>query len=241
MIVVAIIAIIAAIAIPGLLRARISANEGSSSAGLRSLASAQVTFAKNNSVDQDEDGTGEFGVFNEMAGITNRRGIAGGPVERPRLTTTDISVAFAATANSYSSKSGYYWQIFLPGDVGNIVSDNGTQLLSPLDTTAPAEDAAIQQQENRWIAYTWPATYRSSGIRCFVCDQGGDVFASANTDNNNAGYFFGDNVANRPTFDTAMDITVVAPDETDWQILHIKDNDPGNIVDPNHTWLPTGS
>ena len=57
-IIIIIILLILAIVIPGLLRARISANEGSARAGLRSLASAQVCFQKANCVDQDNDGFG---------------------------------------------------------------------------------------------------------------------------------------------------------------------------------------
>ena len=51
MIVVAIIAIIASIAIPSLIRSRIAANERSAAAGLRTLVSAQATWR---STDVDE-------------------------------------------------------------------------------------------------------------------------------------------------------------------------------------------
>src|ERR1035438_808390 len=45
LIVVAIILIIAAIAIPNLLRARIAANESSAAASIRTLATAQITYS----------------------------------------------------------------------------------------------------------------------------------------------------------------------------------------------------
>ncbi len=45
LLVIAIIAIIAAIAIPGLMRARASANEGSAIASVRTISSAQATYA----------------------------------------------------------------------------------------------------------------------------------------------------------------------------------------------------
>ena len=45
LIVIAIIAVIAALAIPGLLRARISGNEASAIGSLRAISSAQSTFA----------------------------------------------------------------------------------------------------------------------------------------------------------------------------------------------------
>jgi prepilin-type N-terminal cleavage/methylation domain-containing protein len=63
MIVVAIIAIIAAIAIPNLLRARLASNESSAIGALRTLSSAQSTFQSSAGVDADGDGTGEFGTM----------------------------------------------------------------------------------------------------------------------------------------------------------------------------------
>ncbi|GAB4330369.1 MAG: hypothetical protein Kow0099_00910 [Candidatus Abyssubacteria bacterium] len=61
MIVVAIIAIIAAIAIPNLLRARLASNETSAIGSLRTIASAQSTFQSAVGTDADTDGTGEYG------------------------------------------------------------------------------------------------------------------------------------------------------------------------------------
>lgn len=60
MIVVAIIAIIAAIAIPNLLRARLASNESAAIGAMRTLASAQSTFQSSVGQDADTDGTGEF-------------------------------------------------------------------------------------------------------------------------------------------------------------------------------------
>ncbi len=61
MIVVAIIAIIAAIAIPNLLRARLASNESAAIGALRTLSSAQSSFQSSTGQDVDTDGTGEFG------------------------------------------------------------------------------------------------------------------------------------------------------------------------------------
>jgi len=61
MIVVAIIAIIASIAIPKLLSARISANENAAIATLRSIASAQAQLQASSAIDTDADGGGEYG------------------------------------------------------------------------------------------------------------------------------------------------------------------------------------
>ena len=63
MIVVAIIAIIAAIAIPNLLRSRIAANEAAAIGGLRTLSSAQENY-RNNS------GTNVYGTLAELSGAS---------------------------------------------------------------------------------------------------------------------------------------------------------------------------
>src|SRR5512134_4174124 len=68
MIVVAIIAIIAAIAIPNLLAARLSANETAAIATLRNIISAEAQFQQSAKADTDNDGTGEYGGFLEMSG-----------------------------------------------------------------------------------------------------------------------------------------------------------------------------
>ena len=70
MIVVAIIAIIAAIAIPNLLRARLASNESSAIGALRTLSSAQSTFKSSAGVDADGDGTGEYATFAMLSNAT---------------------------------------------------------------------------------------------------------------------------------------------------------------------------
>ena len=70
MIVVAIIAIIAAIAIPNLLRARLASNESSAIGALRTLSSAQSSFQSSAGTDVDTDGTGEFAGLAQMSGAT---------------------------------------------------------------------------------------------------------------------------------------------------------------------------
>jgi prepilin-type N-terminal cleavage/methylation domain-containing protein len=70
MIVVAIIAIIAAIAIPNLLRARLASNESAAIGALRTLSSAQSTFQSSSALDVDTDGTGEFGTMVLLSNAT---------------------------------------------------------------------------------------------------------------------------------------------------------------------------
>jgi prepilin-type N-terminal cleavage/methylation domain-containing protein len=242
MIVIAIIAIIAAIAIPGLLRARIAANEGNASASLRSLASAQASFQKGGTVDQDEDGQGEYGVFNEMTGTTSRR-TKGGMALASAL--GDMSVAMAATlkgkdgASGLASKAGYYFHLYIPGNATlGVVTDLYGTAISGLDWTIDTNNDIIQQQENRWICYSWPATFKTSGLRAFVCDQSADVYASSNTNSaDNSGFWDGTNA--EPAYNSAMfnDTVNVTPTESDWNNICVRNS--SGCVDSNHTWVPS--
>jgi len=166
MIVVAIIAIIAAIAIPGLLRARISANETSAIGALRTTATVQSQFQTQRLVDQNANGTGEFGVLGELAGDTIPR--TGTAVANPSF----LSGSFAPAAGASTAvKAGYLFQIHLP----TAITDTGAALAA-----LAAADPQIQAQENRWRGYAWPATINSSGVRCFAVDTAGDVVAAVN-------------------------------------------------------------
>jgi len=88
MIVVAIIAIIASIAIPKLMSARISANENAAIATLRSIASAQAQLESSSAVDTDADGGGEFGFFGELSGVSFLR-IYDAATDAPAISTLD--------------------------------------------------------------------------------------------------------------------------------------------------------
>ena len=169
-IIIILILIIAAIAIPGLMRARISANEASSIGTLRTLATSQEQFKHGVGVDQDDDGTGEYGLLNELSGVTNCRDSKGGYSKAP-LFPSYITRRLACKHRGFASKSGYSFKVYLPG----IVTDTGR---GPVKGTKNAE--TIDAQENSWIAYAWPMQFRSSGIRAFAVDQAGEVFASPN-------------------------------------------------------------
>ena len=73
MIVIAIIAIIASIAIPNLLSARLSANESAAIATLRNIVSSQAQVQSQGAIDVDVDGIGEHGWFGELAASHNLR------------------------------------------------------------------------------------------------------------------------------------------------------------------------
>jgi prepilin-type N-terminal cleavage/methylation domain-containing protein len=93
LIVVAIIGIIAAIAVPGLLRARMSGNEASAIGSIRTISSAQATFASS---------CGGGGYAASLADL-GKAPTAGGP----SFIAADVTAANASTA----LKSGYFFGV----------------------------------------------------------------------------------------------------------------------------------
>jgi prepilin-type N-terminal cleavage/methylation domain-containing protein len=160
MIVIAIIAIIAAIAIPNLLSARLSSNETAAIATLRNIVSAQAQFQTRAQADENFNGIGEYGYFSEMSGAT---GVRGGAI----LTPTVLSTAFrTADANGVVSRSGYLYIMALPDATGNAMPPSAMNLVDP--------DLA----ETTWAAYAWPTNYGSTGNRTFFVNQAGDIIAT---------------------------------------------------------------
>jgi type IV pilus assembly protein PilA len=67
MIVVAVIAIIAAVALPNLLRSRMSANEAAAVGSLHMISEAEVAFQASGYIDLNVDGTGDFATLAQLA------------------------------------------------------------------------------------------------------------------------------------------------------------------------------
>ena len=124
MIVVAIIAIIASIAIPNLLSARVNANEAAAIATLRSIASSQAQVQASGAIDCNNNGQGEYGYFIELAGQQPiRRGDpATGPGVGSSITPPVLSTSFGAVLGTGQvGRSGYVFQMLLPGDRKSVV------------------------------------------------------------------------------------------------------------------------
>ncbi|MFY9343885.1 MAG: prepilin-type N-terminal cleavage/methylation domain-containing protein [Planctomycetota bacterium] len=168
MIVVAIIAIIASIAIPNLLSARLNANESAAIATLKNISSGQSQCQASGVIDVNANGSGEYGFFGELSGKT--------AVRASTLTISPpvLSAAFQNIAASRVTRSGYMFQMFLPlatwAGIGEDATggdpDNG-QAVSPANA------------ETLWCCYAWPQTRNSSGKRSFFINQAGDVLATA--------------------------------------------------------------
>ncbi|MBL8899471.1 MAG: prepilin-type N-terminal cleavage/methylation domain-containing protein [Planctomycetes bacterium] len=170
MIVVAIIAIIASIAIPNLLSARLTANETAAISTLRNLASSQSQLQASGAIDVDGDGAGEYGFFGELSGGVSLRGTTS-TVNPPVL-----SAAFRAINNGVVTRSGYNFAIYLPDDAGVGVAEEATGGAP----TGNDWDAAADFCETTWCAYAWPINRGNSGNRCFFVNQQGDTLACQN-------------------------------------------------------------
>jgi prepilin-type N-terminal cleavage/methylation domain-containing protein len=168
LIVIAIIAIIASIAIPNLLSARVGANETSAIATLRNIASAQAQFQGSAKCDQDTDGEGEYGYFAELSGLLAPRGAA------VVITPSVLSGVFQNINNGMVTKSGYVFQMHLPGAAGAPQAESGAG--------GPGAGAVDDDLcEGVWCCLAWPAVNQSTGNRVFVVNQSGDVLATDNT------------------------------------------------------------
>lgn len=173
MIVVAIIAIIAAIAIPQLLRSRISSNETAAIGTLTTLRTVQAQFHQAMVVDQNGNGIGEYGLFQELAGAEVPRGAI-----NPRTPGEFISQELGAVdALGTATKAGYHFLIYIPADgVGPAVSEG--DLGVPLPNVEVAADA--DEQEVRWCCYAWPVSRTETGNRAFCVNQTGTVYQTPN-------------------------------------------------------------
>jgi prepilin-type N-terminal cleavage/methylation domain-containing protein len=138
LIVVAIILIIAAIAIPNLLRARMSANDSSAAASVRSINTAEIAY-------RDTYPT---------IGFPATLGILGGASPcTPAVATGCLIDNLLATATPGSSgKSGYFFNAAGSASAGSLINDQfydtGTPMSVQFGTRAycSAEDAVVRLQ-----------------------------------------------------------------------------------------------
>jgi prepilin-type N-terminal cleavage/methylation domain-containing protein len=170
LIVIVLIAIIAAIALPNLFAARVNANETAAIATLRAISSAQAQFQGSAHADRDWDGVGEYGTFREMSGADVVR--AGTAAQKDPIRPAVLSGGFRTTnANGETSRSGYLFKIFLPGDAGTSDCPDESGTYAAVD-----EDIA----ETTWCCYAWPVVQSNSGNRSFLMNQGGTITSVEN-------------------------------------------------------------
>jgi prepilin-type N-terminal cleavage/methylation domain-containing protein len=187
MIVVAIIAIIASIAIPKLLAARLSANEAAAISTLRSISSAQAQLQSSAAIDCDADGSGEYGYFAEMAGTVAMRTSNAGVPQNTGLATDQLnpavlSSAFGtttpATVGGMVTRSGYDFQMWLPALTAGGVTPGIEEDPTGGKTGAPFPDP--NNNEILWCCYAWPMQANGTGNRAFFINQEGDLLQCLN-------------------------------------------------------------
>ena len=157
LIVVAIIGIIAAIAIPGLLRARMTGNEASAIGSLRSINSGQATYAASCAA-------GGFATtladLIKPAGATSTAGFISPDLDP----ATNIPAGGVGAVANSAGKSGY--------DVGVIAAAAST-VVTPIAGTCNTSSAAAV---SAYFALAVPQQVGSTGQRSFGTDERGTVF-----------------------------------------------------------------
>jgi type IV pilus assembly protein PilA len=183
MIVVAIIAIIASIAIPNLLSARLNANESAAIATLKNISSAQAQCQASGGIDANNNGAGEYGFFGELSGKVGVR-TATAAIGTAKIIPPVLSTAFGNLQSGGSGvsgvaiRSGFFFQMWLPNSAGTGVGEaltGGAKAATGLTAPDPS------RSETLWCCYAWPATRSTSGKRTFFVNQSGDVLSTANT------------------------------------------------------------
>lgn len=238
MIVVAIIAIIAAVAIPKLVSARISANENAAVATLRSIAAAQQQLQSSAAIDTDADGGGEHGYFGELAGTAPIRDFNGGApaIGVVQLDPTYLPVAFGnvipdGNAEGVVERQGYYYKMFLPdGSVTNPIA-------GVAEAGAGGNPAALPGGSNceiMWCCYAWPVQATKTGNRAFMINQAGDVIATQNQAQGAVVPYNGVAAATIPTFDAAFSVALDMGSEPALSTV-------GLAAQDGRVWTPVGN
>lgn len=187
MIVVAIIAIIASIAIPKLMAARLSANEAAAISTLRSISSAQAQVQSSGAIDSDGDGSGEYGWFGELAGTAALRDNSGAggtaAIGTQLLTPAVMSSAFGTmstlnTTQGIVVRAGYCFMMVLPGATTAGATAFLTEDPNGGNTTGSLPDP--DNAEIMWACYAWPMQVNSTGNRAFFVNQDGDLMQTQN-------------------------------------------------------------
>jgi prepilin-type N-terminal cleavage/methylation domain-containing protein len=204
MIVIAIIAIVSAMAIPQLQAARLTANEASAMSTLRAIANAQAQISAGRMIDTNSDGMGEFAYLAEMSGAVPMRIAAGGApgpglAGRDELLPSALSGALGRIVSSQASHSGYLFQVWLPGEpaaglVPGVAEDaTGGKLGAPFPDSG---ESAV-----RWCAYAWPMSMGTTGFPVFFISSEGELLRY-----NNRGASTYEGRAGGPPFDAAYTV-----------------------------------
>ncbi len=208
-IVVSIIAIIAGIGLPRLVRSRVTANENAALSTLRTIASAQTMTKIGGSIDTNRNGAGEYAYFAELAGAVPTRVSVGGvpgmgavgidELQPPALSQTLAQTQADALGDGVVVRSGYAFKMFLGGPLAGGVVPGVPELATGGANAGNMPDGGTAEQF--WCCYAWPLVPGTSGRRVFFVNQEQTILQFANA----AGVY--DNItaaATIPAFDAAL-------------------------------------
>jgi prepilin-type N-terminal cleavage/methylation domain-containing protein len=195
MIVIAIIAIIAAIAIPNLLSGRISANETSAIGGLKQLTSTEAIFLQ-----QGPDGNGMKDYWTYDVSCLHRMYRADGvskiafiPMDFARA---DMRPADPADANVFATtvgplietwdasqagtnllvtpKSGYWYTVMDENNLAGLTDPSPTDYnINPV-----GDNVVLATNHNQYAFIAAPDAYASSGVRTFIVNEAGTIYGT---------------------------------------------------------------
>lgn len=142
LIVVAIILVIAAIAIPNLLRARMSANDSSAAASVRSIATAEIAYTA---------------AYPPIGFSPDLASLGGAAPCTPSMATACMIDDFLSSNGGGKGKSGYTFNATGSPSAGSVVNDEFYATGTPIGTLqgsrsyCAAEDAVIRLQPSGTI------------------------------------------------------------------------------------------
>jgi type IV pilus assembly protein PilA len=156
LIVVAIILIIAAIAIPNLMRSKMAANESSAISSLRTINTAEVTYAT------VYPGVGYSNDLPSLGGTPAACSAAGGATS---LTACIIDEVLAQATTLATAKSGYFFTYSLGAAVGGINTSYSVNATPTIVGTAGQRYFFTDQSGVLRYGLAGPATLASSAIQ----------------------------------------------------------------------------
>lgn len=182
MIVIAIIAIIAAIAIPNLLESRVTANEAAASASLKSgVFPAQTQFQGGAYQDADLDSRGEYGTIGALAGLIVTTKITDVASQRISLVTGPLATGTATLG--FRTANGYVFAAAVPGRLetadatdAQAATVEGAALPTVVDTD-PAAVGGFEENpaEAYFVVAAMPERFGDSGRKVYVLSQDGQI------------------------------------------------------------------
>lgn len=183
MIVVAIIAIIAAIAIPSLLRSRIAANETSCQAALKQIVSTEGVWRQ---TDSDRNGAQDYWTL-DVSGfyyLSDANNASLKYIDVNMAKADSSAGAVAAYGYTATDKSGYYLQAIANDENGNPY----VEATAPLISASP-RTGAQGTNTSKYGFCGLPATYSTTGVRQYIVNEEGVVYQQ-DTGNNTAPALF---------------------------------------------------